>query len=65
MTGISFDPGPENTCALCGRELPENVRANLISAQYLTCNMDRTPDAPRHTGEELRAYFAEHGVSFR
>lgn len=62
--GIDFDPGPREhaRCALCGLKLnPENLKG-IISAQYYTCNMDK--DAPRHSGEELRAYFKENGVSF-
>lgn len=62
---MTFDPGPRDTaqCALCGRALnPDNLRG-ILSAQYFTCNMDK--DAPRHEGAELRAYFAQNGVSFR
>ncbi len=59
LAGIQYVPSG-TSCALCGREIPEETRERVLSAQYFTCNMD--PSLPRHTGEELRAYFEQHGV---
>jgi hypothetical protein len=61
--GIQFVPNG-TTCALCGREVPEAVRKRVLSAQYYTCNMDSS-STTKHSSAELRAYFAEHGMSFR
>jgi hypothetical protein len=60
MLGIQYIPSG-TTCALCGREVPKEVRERVLSAQYLTCNFD-PQSTTKHSREELRAYFAEHGV---